>query len=69
MAIDTESKRRSVQGYTVRGPLPLGDGTVTDGDRLAVVGYYAGIPIASVIVKTTALEGQYDITESLLGGG
>jgi hypothetical protein len=43
MAIDSETKRRSVQSYSLPGVLPLADGTVAEGDRAHVSWYYSGM--------------------------
>lgn len=56
MAIDTETKRRSVLGMTIIPLLvaPVPDGTVANVDREHVVGIYAGIAPASGGVAYTS---------------
>ncbi len=47
MAIDTETKRRSVMNLATGGRwriLPVADGTIDGGDKQHLLGYYAGIP-------------------------
>ena len=41
MAIDTENKRRSVQGYSI-GIMPVPDGTIDASDRATLAWLYAG---------------------------
>jgi len=45
MAIDTRQKRRSIVNMRCpwRRTLPAGDGTIDQGDRQQVLGYYSGI--------------------------
>jgi len=43
MAIDTETKRRSVSGYSHLILAPLADGTIGAADREHIAGLYAGI--------------------------
>lgn len=43
MAIDTQTKRRSVQAYTFGLMRPVADGTVGDGDRATVTWLYSGL--------------------------
>lgn len=45
MAIDTENKRRSVQGYNI-GIMPVPDGTIGTADRATKAWLYAGIAYA-----------------------
>jgi hypothetical protein len=52
MAIDTENKRRSVQGYTIGGIMPVPDGTVGTTDRPSLAWLYAGISYAAVAAIT-----------------
>jgi hypothetical protein len=52
MAIDTENKRRSVQGYSI-GIMPVPDGTIGAGDRANLAWLYAGI--------------TYDVVAALIG--
>jgi hypothetical protein len=42
MAIDTQSKRRSVLGYALAYTYPVADGTVGTADRIHAAGLYAG---------------------------
>lgn len=44
MAIDTQNKRRSVQGYTAVVVYPVADGAITKPDREHAAWLYAGIP-------------------------
>ncbi len=54
MAIDTETKRRSVQAYTFGLMRPLADGTINSGDRACAAWLYSGLsyspPIPPVVV-------------------
>lgn len=43
MAVDTKTKRASVQAYTVYGSLPVPDSTVAEGDRAHVQGLFSGM--------------------------
>lgn len=43
MAIDTESKRRSVHGYGIGTIAPVADGTIGSADREHMAWLYAGI--------------------------
>lgn len=43
MAIDTESKRRSVQGYTFGLMRPVPDGAIAEADRAAATWLYSGL--------------------------
>jgi hypothetical protein len=47
MAIDTETKRRSVHGYTLNFIGPVPDGTVGTPDRAHTAWYYGGITYAA----------------------
>lgn len=50
MAVDTETKRRSVAGMTIMALAiaPLADGTVVAADRQHILGLYAGIAAGAV---------------------
>lgn len=54
MAIDTQNKRRSVQGMHLGQVRPLADGTISEPDRAAVVWLYYGIDYESPVVSTGA---------------
>lgn len=43
MAVDTETKRRSVQAYTLGLMRPVSDGTVDEGDRATAAWLYSGL--------------------------
>jgi len=51
MAVDTETKRRSVLGMTIISLViaPLADGTVANVDREHIIGIYAGIAPGGVV--------------------
>lgn len=52
MAVDTETKRRSVLGMTVMSLIvaPLADGTIANVDREHITSIYAGIAPGEVVV-------------------
>lgn len=43
MAVDTATKRSSVQTYSFGGTLPVPDGTIAEGDRAHVAWDYSGL--------------------------
>ena len=47
MAIDTQNKRRSVQGYTGTPVYPVPDGTITTPDFQDVGWIYAGLTLSA----------------------
>ena len=52
MAVDTAAKRASALGFALFGiVLPVPDGTITQGDRQHLAGYYSGISTAVVSGK------------------
>lgn len=54
MAVDTETKRRSVHGYTNQALiLPVPDGAITLLDRRHVSGIYAGIMAGLGVISFT----------------
>lgn len=69
MAIDTETKRRSVLGYTlgVALVLPVADSSITVGDRAHVAGLYAGLSVAAA-VPDAALIGMSQTGPTVFGG-
>jgi hypothetical protein len=52
MAIDTESKRRSVQAYHIGQMRPVADGTISEADRATVTWLYHGLNYDSPVVGT-----------------
>ena len=52
MAIDTENKRRSVQGYNI-GIMPVPDGAITAPDRATKAWLYAGLTYAGFVAAET----------------
>lgn len=47
MAIDTETKRKSILGFGSGDLLPKQDGTIDAGDRLTLLWLYSGIAAAA----------------------
>lgn len=59
MAIDSQTKRRSVFSSTLLSPMPVPDGTIGVLDRMHVTGIYAGLSPPLVIQVTgVAATGQ-----------
>jgi hypothetical protein len=52
MAIDTETKRRSVHGYTLNAIGPVPDGTIGTPDRPHTAWLYSGLTYESPVVGT-----------------
>lgn len=65
MAIDTETKRRSVQAYTFGLMRPLPDGAISSGDRATVAWLYSGLsyspaqPAVPVVTPAKKRGGPY----------
>lgn len=73
MAIDTQTKRRSVSGYSGLIIAPVADGTIGAADREHIAGLYAGIssmPPAStdVYIGDTTIYDLNSPTGSISGG-
>lgn len=76
MAVDTQTKRRSVSGYSGIIIAPLADATIGAADREHIAGLYAGISATPPVppVSTDAYVGDttiYDLnspTGSISGG-
>ena len=74
MAIDTQTKRRSVSGYSGIVIAPLADGTIGAADREHITGLYAGIAASPPVAPDLAFQGDayyYDgggATGSITGG-
>lgn len=52
MAIDTPSRRASVQAYTFGLMRPVPDGTIGEGDRATVTWYYQGLDYDGPVIGT-----------------
>lgn len=71
--IDTETKRRSVHGYTNTPMLPVADGTIDAGDREHVAWLYSGIASGAPVDEQPYLGEAYyydadGATGSISGG-
>lgn len=62
MAIDTETKRRSVSGYSGIVIAPLADGTIGSLDWEHVAGLYAGIAAGEPVAPAESLPYLGDLT-------
>lgn len=71
MALDTAVKRISSLGWGETLVLPFSDGTIDQGDRQAMLGYYSGIiwessGIASGLVQITGYSSKLKITYGMV---
>lgn len=71
MAIDTQTKRRSVSGYSGIIIAPLADGTIGAADRAHVAGLYAvsaSAPVRAYAALSFSLVSSSSLSFSLVSG-
>lgn len=69
MAIDTQSKRRSVHGYGIGTIAPVADGAITVPDREHIAWLYAGIAASAPAAAELPYQGDAYIYDASGGTG